>query len=320
MKLKLLLILVLMILFTGCTSYTELNDLSIVNTLGIDYKDNKYILYVNVVEGKIDDGEIEKNFKTFISPEETLEEAFKKIYLTSEKKLYLSHIDLLILTEDVINSHMKDIINNFLEDNEYRNNFNVILFKSSMEDLFNSEITSTNINNLIKTNQKETGILKTKDLETIMKELLIDTNTYIPTIELDNKKASILGYTLIQNYKIFGELTEEESTILNLLNNNIEKAYLNNHNIFDNETIISTNKNKITFRFIITIDKKENFIKDTREDIINFLNKYSDYDILKLKEIIRRNDYKYYKKTKDLMSKLKYNIKFQIKEKERYIK
>lgn len=320
MKLKLLLILVLMILFTGCTSYTELNDLSIVNTLGIDYKDNKYILYVNVVEGKIDDGEIEKNFKTFISPEETLEEAFKKIYLTSEKKLYLSHIDLLILTEDVINSHMKDIINNFLEDNEYRNNFNVILFKSSMEDLFNSEITSTNINNLIKTNQKETGILITKDLETIMKELLIDTNTYIPTIELDNKKASILGYTLIQNYKIFGELTEEESTILNLLNNNIEKAYLNNHNIFDNETIISTNKNKITFRFIMTIDKKENFIKDTREDIINFLNKYSDYDILKLKEIIRRNDYKYYKKTKDLMSKLKYNIKFQIKEKERYIK
>ncbi len=49
---KIILLLFSILLLTGCSSYTELNDLGIVNLLGIDYKDNNFEVYVKVLEGK----------------------------------------------------------------------------------------------------------------------------------------------------------------------------------------------------------------------------------------------------------------------------
>ena len=101
-KIKIIIILISIFCLTGCTSYTELSELNIVNTLGIDYKDGKYHLIVNVVDGKYDDGEIEKNITTYSSIEETLEKTFHYIYTKSSKRLYLSHIDLYVITENAI--------------------------------------------------------------------------------------------------------------------------------------------------------------------------------------------------------------------------
>jgi len=306
---------------TGCYSYTELSDLSIVNTLGIDYKDGKYQLIINVVDGEMDDGVLEENYTTFSSSEESLNEAFHNIYLKSNKKLYLSHIDLLVLTEEAINNHFKEIINNFLENNEYRNNFNVVLLKNSnLEDFMNSQIKADSINNLLTTNEKETGITKTKDFEMIMKELLIDSNTYLPTI-VYNEDVSLDGFVLIKNYSVYDYLSLKESILLNMLNNNIHKTYLNNSNIYNSETIVTTKKNKITFRFVVSLMNQDNFKDTTKKDLLNFLKKFQNdnYDILKLTEKIRKKDYSYYKENRDLLSKLVFKIDFEINEKENYL-
>lgn len=322
MKIKLLVIITLTILLTGCTSYTELNDLSIVTSIGIDYKDNKYELTVNVIDGKLDDQEIEKNITTLKSNKTTLEEAFNDIYLKSNKKLYLSHLDLLIITEDAINQKFQDIIKNFLENNEYRNNFNVVLLsKFPLSEFMNENIYTEDINNLITTNQKETGFSIVKDFETIVKELLIDKNTYIPTIDYQEEKLVLKGFTLIKNYKVYEQLTLKESLLLNLLQNKVHKAYLNDSNIFENETLITTNKNDITFHFITTVNNNKNFKSKTKKQLSEFLEKYQNdnYDILKLKEKVRKNDYKYYTNTENLLSKLNFSFSFKIKEKENHL-
>lgn len=322
MKIKLLIMVVLIFLTTGCASYTELNNLSIVNTLGIDYKDGKYYLTMNVIEGNLDDSTIEKELTTYKSSNSSLNEAFNDIYINSNKRLYLSHIDLLILTEDAINNNFKQILNNFLENNEYRNNFNVILIKDiSLEEFMNLKIEAEEINQLLKTNEQETAMTKVKDLETIMKELLIDGNTYLPTISHKDNDIVLKGYTLLKNYKVFEELTLDESIILNLLSNKVHKSYLNGSNIFDNQTILTTKKNKINFKFLITISSNNKFENKTKQDIEKFLIKYQekDYDILKLVEEVRKNDYSYYKKTNTLLSKLSFDITFEIKIKENYI-
>lgn len=322
MKIKLLVIITLTILLTGCTSYTELNDLSIVTSIGIDYKDNKYELTVNVIDGKLDDQEIEKNITTLKSNKTTLEESFNDIYLKSSKKLYLSHLDLLIITEDAINQKFQNIIKNFLENNEYRNNFNVVLLSTfPLSQFMNENIYTEDINNLITTNQKETGFSIVKDFETIVKELLIDKNTYIPTINYQEEKLLLKGFTLIKNYKVYEQLTLKESLLLNLLQNKVHKAYLNDSNIFENETLITTNKNDITFHFITTVNNNKNFKSKTKKQLLEFLKKYQndDYDILKLKEKVRKNDYKYYKNTENLLSKLNFKFSFKIKEKENYL-
>lgn len=322
MKIKFCILLSSILLLTGCTSYIELSDLSIVSTLGIDYQNNKYELTVNVIDGKIDDQEIEKSITTFKSQKNSLEEAFNDIYLKSSKKLYLSHLDLLIITDDAINQKLLEIIKNFLENNEYRNNFNVVLLKDfQLSEFMNKNILAEDINNLIKTNQKETAFSMTKDFETIVKELLIDKNTYLPTISYTNEELTLNGFTLIKNYKIYNQLTLEESILLNLLQNKVNKAYLNGNNIFENQTRITTNKNHISFQFFTTINKDNNFKEKTKKELIKFLTHYQNenYDILKLTEKIRKNDYYYYKNTSNLLSKLTFEFSFEIKEKENYL-
>lgn len=319
---KIILLFSLIFIFTGCSSYTELNELNIVDTLGIDYVDNKYYLFMNVVDGSLENDEIEEKFITYQTNGDTLEECFHEIYLQSPKRLYLSHIDLLILTDDAINNKFKDIINNFLKNNEYRNNFSVVLLKDIDLDAFmKKQIPAKNVNNLIKTNHKETGITKQQDLESMMKELLIDNNTYLPTIQFINDEVVIDGFTLIKNYHVFEQLSELESIIFNLLQNEITKTYIKNNNILENQTIITTKKNNITFRLVTTIMEDNDFKKVLKDDILAFLYKYQnkDYDILKLCEKIRRNDYNYYKKTYDLLPKLTYNIIFNTTEKENYL-
>lgn len=319
---RIILLFSLLFIFTGCSSYTELNELSIVDTLAIDYSNDKYYLAINVVEGKMDDNEIEKNYLTYETTGNTLEECFHQIYLQSSKKLYLSHIDLLILTNNAIDNKFQEIINNFLNNNEYRNNFNVVLLQDNNLDSFiKSKIGAKDVNNLIKTNHKETGITKEQDLETIMMELLIDGNTYLPTISYKDEKVIVSGFTLIKNYQVFEQLSDEESIILNLLNNEIIKTYIENNNIIENQTIITTKDNIITIRLVTTVVKDNNFKIVTNEKILTLLIKYKNknYDILKLCEKIRRNNYKYYKKNSNLLDKLNFNIIFNTSEKENYL-
>ena len=65
---KIWILLIIIPLITGCSSYTELNDLGIVSLLGIDYQNNKYQVYVTIIEGKQDDGTLEKE-QTFFHSE-----------------------------------------------------------------------------------------------------------------------------------------------------------------------------------------------------------------------------------------------------------
>lgn len=319
---KIIILILIIFMNTGCSSYIELNDLSIVSDISIDYKDNNYILIVNIIDGELDDQAIEKNIITYSSKKETLEEAFQDIYLKSNKRLYLSHLDLLILTKDAINYKLTDIINNFLDNNEYRNNFNIVLIDDDLDNFISLKILTEDINNLIKTNQNETGYSHTKDFETVLKELLIDNNTYLPTITTDSNILTIKGFTLIKDYKVYKNLTLEESIILNMLENNIKKAFISNSNILENQTLITTNKNNIYFKFITTINEvNDNYKNLTSKKINNFLEelKNDNYDVLKLSDKIRKNNYNYYKDNNNLLSKLTYHYDFYIKIKENYL-
>ena len=244
MKRKLFILLFILFLTTGCTSYTELNDLGIVSILGIDFENNQYKIYVGIIEGEQDDGTLDKKYKTYSSEGETLDDAFQNIYIQSSKKVYLSHIDLLIVTENTINYCLKDVIYNFLNNNEYRNNFNMVITKD-LEEILKNNIPAEEINKLVTINQQESATTMVIDFETFLKNLLIDKNSYLPYIEkIDDEKIKATTIKLIKDYKIFDTLTEEQTILFNLLNNKLSKANYNNIHIYENETIFNYQKNE----------------------------------------------------------------------------
>ena len=58
MKKKIILI-ILILLLTGCSDYRELTDMAIVPSFAIDYKDNKYHVIVHVLDAKKEDKKAE---------------------------------------------------------------------------------------------------------------------------------------------------------------------------------------------------------------------------------------------------------------------
>ena len=314
---KIFFLIIIIFTLTGCNSYTELNNLSIVNTLGIDYQNNSYNLILSTIERSND----KDNINTYSANKKVLNEAINDIYLTSNKKLYLSHIDLLILTPNTINNKLDEILDIFLKNNEYRNNFQVVIMNSNdIENFFNKKVNSKEITSLIDNNSKETGIVYKKELEEFLNDILIDNNSYLPTITFNNDIITLSGYTLITNKKIDKELSTDESIILNLLNKKIKKAYISNISIYQSDIRIKTNKNKISYELYLTTDTDDEAkIKELKKTIEKFLKNYENtkYDILKLKELVRKNNYSYYKKHKDLS--LEFNVKIINKIQSNYI-
>lgn len=318
---KIWILLIIIPLITGCSSYTELNDLGIVSLLGIDYQNNKYQVYVTIIEGKQDDGALEKEQTFFHSEANNLEEAFQKITLQSDKKLYLSHVDSLLITKDLINYKLKDTLSNFLNNNESRNNFNIVLVKENISLFFKQKITAEQINKLIEINHHQSGIITEIDFESFLKNLLIDTNSMIPTISYYDDHLEIEGFTLIKDFKVLETLTKEESFIINLLSNKVTHAIWKDATIYESESIIKTNKNKITISIHITTDQPTLIKKELKEKSKSLLLYYQNknYDLLKLQNKIKQNDYSYFKKTNNLLEKIEFNIKIKTKEKNNYI-
>ncbi len=320
MKKKLLLLLFILTLTTSCHSYTELSDLGITSMLGLDYQDNQFIIYANIISNQQEQTP-KKQYKTYQATGKTIEEAFKNIYIQNSKKVYLSHMDLLVITNNLIDNQLKALIDNFLTNNEYRNNFQMITVKEDIEKLFTSEISAEEINKLITINEKESATTKSIDFETFLKSILIDHNAILPTIKVEDT-VKIEGITLIKDQKIYDTLSTEEAILFNFLTNKVEKTTFQDITVYENETIITTKKNQVNIEITSTIDQQEEkYQTELKKALLKLLTHYQQeqYDLLKLEYKIYQNDYRYYQKNNNILSKLKFNIDIHTTIKENYL-
>lgn len=292
-KTKLLVLFSFLFLLSGCSSYTELNKLGIVSLLGIDYQNEEYHLYINVVEGEQDDGSLQKKYVTYEATGESIDQAFHFLYLKSNKKIYLSHMDVLVLTEDVINSKLQEVINYLLNHSEIRNNFELVELSSPINQLFEEKIDSSEISDLIRMNEEYMGTSSSVTFEHFLEDILIDENSYLPLISF-NEKLEINGIALLKKLKTFDILSPEEVVLFNLLRNNINQAIYQNTMITKNETNTDISKNQITFHLKIEVNKnydklEENLKKDLKKILIYYQEK--NYDLLKLEYKMKQNHF-----------------------------
>ena len=115
---KIFILLPLLFILTGCNSYIELNELGIINIISIEKNNNDYKLNATIIEN------IEKNgtpiSKIYESNGKTIFEAIDNLGNSLNKKIYLSHLDLLIINETIKTNELEEIINYFLNNNESR--------------------------------------------------------------------------------------------------------------------------------------------------------------------------------------------------------
>jgi len=255
-KIKYLIIVLLPLLLTGCYNYQELNDLAITTGLSIDYdKENEeFKVIAQVINPVKEDDAKSSNETSFINYEskgKSLREAIRTIILDSPKRLYGSQMQILILSENVLNEKLPDIIDFFIREPELRPEFKIIIAKDekalegiTIQTLLD-DLSSSNILDSLETQTERIGITTVVSLNEL-------TNMYLnPYLEIvlpsmivkgsleeginkenlsttkDETTIEITTTGVFKDNNFLGYLTEEESKTLNLIRGDIKNTIIN---------------------------------------------------------------------------------------------
>ena len=128
---KKILPLFIIFLITGCWNYQELNEYAIVTGMAIDFKDDKYEVSFLIANGnKSAEGEQTKT--SLLSGEGiTIYNAIKDISLASPKELYISHLSVVIVSEEVAREGITNILDYLLREPQSHQNFYLLVSKDT---------------------------------------------------------------------------------------------------------------------------------------------------------------------------------------------
>lgn len=346
---KILIIILTLLLCTGCFDYKEINDLAIINAIGVDYEDDEYIITLEILNDQIDKDSSKITSYTKVGHGKNLTSAIENAADKLSKQLIFNHIKLMILSKSIIEEKFENIIDLFLRNTYFRENFYVIsATKNKPETLLNhttneAPIASTAITDTLESIRysSNTNVLKKFD-EMVEEVITYGIDTCFSNITLKDNEFIVDGMSIFNNYSYKSNLSNEYVKIYNLLTDNFDRpTYTINYDNLSFTTAINNGKINTEIKSgtinvtgnlmgrIIDNDPKYN-IRDPKNleridnDFTNLLNKKISEFIKVLQDNnsdilgITRN---YYKKTrtkdKDYWLKLdiKSNIKFNINKK-----
>lgn len=129
----LIFIILLVMVTTGCWNRRELNDLAIVMAIGVDKQGKEYQVSAQVVVP----GEVGKKgtsvgaapVVTYQTSGPSMFECMRKMTTISPRKLYMSHVRILIIQENIAKEGLQNVLDFFFRDPEFRPDFYVAIAK-----------------------------------------------------------------------------------------------------------------------------------------------------------------------------------------------
>lgn len=276
-------LILLLPLLSGCYNYRELNELGITTAVSIDYKDNNFYVIVEVINPiKQQDASSSNNspFVNYNSSSSSLQDAFRKVVLESPRQLYAAQLEIIVLSEEVVNNHLEEVLEYFARDPEARTEIKIIVAKtedSTKAITLQTLLTSLSSSNIIKSLDLQSKVLG-MDYPVTLNELLnmyidpylevvLPSMTLYGNYEIGDEKENITtsspkaivkidGSTITKDNKILGYLDLEESKILNLINGKLKETIIK-MNYYDGYIIFEPNRIKVSRE----LDIKNNIIK-----------------------------------------------------------
>ena len=101
---KKIILLIICLIITGCNDYAELNKLSIVTAAAIDKNKDNYevtLLIANSPKSNTTSKEGEAKTTVYKASGKTIAETIKKIDKKTPKQLYFSHINVIIISDEI---------------------------------------------------------------------------------------------------------------------------------------------------------------------------------------------------------------------------
>ena len=297
---------IIAITLTGCGGYEELNNLSIVTAVAFDKTDDEYelsFLIANSPKSQTPAKEGEAKTTVYTGKGKTIAEASKDIEQIVPKQVYLGHINVVVISEDIAKDGFLKVADWLLRNPQTRKKFyllqakdvsakNILKIVSPLES-FPSQSIATLIESNSETKSIATSITYSNFISQILEK---GYDPVLPSITIsgsikEGSSEKNLETTEPESYLVLGPLaiykgdkletfsTEKESWAINVLKNEAKEL---NYNVkYQNEDIsIETHSLKSDIKII-----DENNIEITISGVGDIYNINNKIDIQNYKEI-----------------------------------
>jgi spore germination protein KC len=234
--LLILIILINVMLTTGCWNYKEIDDQAIVAGLAVDKGiTEKFKLTVEIIKiSGIKD--IKLISETITAEGRTMFDAVRNIISVSGKKLYWSHAKVMILSKEIASEGVIRVIEWYTRDSETREDVNILISEeASAQEIFSGQKTIEDIKSftLGQVIKNQSALSKTPDtdiLEFCIESRIKGNSIMLPSVKLtkiDGKVVpEIMGAAIINKDKLVGFLTGDETKELLFIRNEIKGGLL----------------------------------------------------------------------------------------------
>ena len=230
---KKLLLLLFLFLLTGCYDYKEINNLGIVSAIGIDFKDNEYVITLEVLNDQINKQSEKVKSYTKTASDRSLAKALEDAADLLSNQANYTHVKLMILGENIIDGRFDTIIDFFMRSTYFRENFYVIssIDTSPQKILENTTsenpIASTAIINLLESLNYSSNSAVLKSFDQVVEEILaFGKDTCFSNITLTDEQFEIAGLAIFDKYTYKTTLDNEHAAIYNILTNNFYRPII----------------------------------------------------------------------------------------------
>lgn len=273
---RLILIISLIIICTGCFNYSELNDYAIATGMAIDKSDDGYEVSTLISNSPKSN---EKNYTTVVysGKGKTIYEAIKEIGLISPKELYIGHLSILIISDSVAKDGINSVLEFLLQEPRSKKNFYIALSKGNKaKDVLSitsplTDFPSQNLATNLKATTNLQGSISAIDFNTLLYKLVnkgvdLTLNGFVIVGDIKNgvkesnmetnKPASYIKLTnqaIFKDDKIIAWANKNESRGINIINDKIHEMYIK-VKCDDGYIVVDTN----TLETKKSVDKKGN--------------------------------------------------------------
>ena len=267
---KIIFILLLCFLVTGCWNYNELNSLAITTAMAIDKEDDEYQVSILIANSQNKQSNTEQGPSqtvVFSAKGKTVSDALKNIDLENPRQTYVGHLQALIIGEDVAKEGLIDILDLLFRNSESTKRFYIAIAREykakdilkivSPLEAFPAQTISNNIKSSSESQAVSIAVVYSDFIDKMIKK---GVEPVLPTItiegdEKDGSKNSNLEQSepkarlkldtvaLFNDDKLIDYASKDESRGINLALNKIE-AMIIKYNCKDGYLVTQINNVK----------------------------------------------------------------------------
>lgn len=316
-------------LLTGCYDYVELNDLRIVSTMFVDYEDEKYTVNLEILNPS--DKATEGSY--FVNGSgKTFEEAVNNVYDNANFTPYFSHMNILVLSENLSVEGIKPLYDYLMRNIEIRKDF-YFYITNDKEELLSyktepGESIGDEVKKMTEKNIEKNGLYRTSQFRDVIYNYLRKKPFLIGGLKIEDEKLFLEKNYVFEDNILKSSVPEEVALFVNIMegtNKDFEISDHNTYEIHEYKLDQEVAKDKITLKFkglarLLSIQKDENLStknvsdleKEIKKEVEKLFNDVIEYSRKQNIDIFGFNHLYYLNYPKETDKSIWKNLKYEV--------